>query len=778
MKSPPKAFWVHSILLFVLFFSPLAFGAVEPWSLTIMEAASFGALFLMLLFFRMNKAPLTDIPGIAPLLGLLGLMLFQITPLPSGIVKFFSPAAYDIYRRSVLVVMPEAWVSLSVNVKATAGEFLRFGSYAAVYALTVQLLSERRFFRRSLSSVAILSASIAFLSLLQRIFWNGKIYWVRPLTHYSIPFGPYVNRNHYAGLMVMMFPVVFSFFLMSLPKWEGRSWREKIVSTFDRGTNPLAIGLGIASALSAISIFFSLSRGGIVSLVFSMIIFYLLLVSGQKRRGPALIMTALALIVFFATVQFGLGRISDRFLGLAGTSGDNPVFRLHIWKEAAAIVKDFPLTGAGFGTFAHLDPSYRTEEVVGILSHVHNDYLEFLAGGGLIGAGLALLFLYLVLIGSYRAFEKRSSPVSLYFFAGALAGISAFLMHGLVDFNLQIGANGLFFFFVLGLSVSASRTKMKPASDEIEAMPAGRQPGALSVAAALIVGAASLIYGCGQVLGVYYFSEAKDIRPGHKAAGRAESAPVLRKAAIFDPLEGSYRSALSRISSEQAESFKHLTSALRLDPLYGDNLHYAAMLLSARQRDADAFLLFKAGTIVDRMNPIMYQRYASWLFGRGMRDEGILNVRQGLSVAPARTRDFITIMALYGLSDQEISSALPDLAVPHLAFAEFLDRTGNSPNAAKEYRKAFGLMTMEKGDNSAQYLSVFNYFSTQGRIKDAAAVITAAVGRFRSNASVRLTAARFYERNGDKQAARREYKAVYALDPRNDEARKKSAEPR
>src|SRR5260370_2337008 len=95
---------------------------------------------------------------------------------------------------------------------------------------------------------------------------NGKLYWIRTLEQGGSIYGPYVNHNHYAGLMEMLtpFPLVLA------------------TTHFTNGNRKIAVA-GIA-ALIAASIFLSGSRGGLAAFVLAMgLLSVLLVLKGHGR---------------------------------------------------------------------------------------------------------------------------------------------------------------------------------------------------------------------------------------------------------------------------------------------------------------------------------------------------------------------------------------------------------------------------------------------------------------------------------------------------------------
>ena len=383
-------------------------------------------------------------------MALLAYIGFQLLPLPPGMVRVLSPGSYALYMDSVWLGRPGQWVSLSINKKATLAELLRFASYAGIYVLTVQLHAHARVFRRTVTVIAVFGSVLAFFAIIQHLLPNNRIYWIRELTQGGSLFGPYVNRNHYAGLMGMIFPVIMSLFLYYRPKGEHASFRERLVGIFTHPQSNISMLLGFSAVLTAASIFLSLSRGGIASLVMSLVFLGLLLRkrSGMGRRG--LLFASTIIVILYAVGWFGWGPIFERFQSIRNSQGEISELRLDLWKDSLNIIRDFPLTGTGFGSYINIYPSYRTIDSEGIADHAHNDYIELLTNGGAISMMLLFWFTAAVVVRSYQAFQRRRDPYSLFLYSGILTGIFSILLHGVTDFNMQIGANGLYLFLMLG----------------------------------------------------------------------------------------------------------------------------------------------------------------------------------------------------------------------------------------------------------------------------------------------------------------------------------------
>ncbi len=781
--DPQNAVAVYRIFIFLLIFSPLAFGTVEQWSLTVMESASI--LALCLFFFRSIRTGgkrLYEVPGIVPLLLLLVYMIVQLIPLPPQLLKFISPAAYSLYGETSWAGGHAGWGSLSICRKATVAEFFRFSSYVAFYFLAVQILSKKEFLKKTVYAVILFGSLVAFLAILQYILPNNKIYWLRGLTYPGTPFGPYVNRDHYAGLMEMIFPVVLCFFLLSRPYTGYQSLRERISEVFNQEGTNLHILLGLSAVLIATSVFLSLSRGGIISLSLAMI-FFSMLVAGRRKRSNrsnrALIIIAIFALIVLAVGWFGWGPVLEKFKGLRDEQGDIYDLRFDIWKDCINIVKQFPLTGTGFGTFVDIYPKYRSIAAGGLLQHAHNDYIELASDGGVIACVLMGWFLLGVFYRSFRTFLKRREPYSVYLFAGGIAGLLSILIHSFGDFNLQIGANGLYFFFLAGLTVSAAHTRMRDGVKEGTLLAKKEHRyGRILMMPALALLLCCLIFNIGILGGKYFSPFMEDGRPeahiGARDLARVKS--MAYEASLSDPLEARYHYEIANaewLSSNREDALIQYRKAVMLQPTNAGHLQTLGLALADFGEEESAGKLLRAGIDCDISNPARYEVYSSWLISRGEKDAGLGYIKKAMALEPQKTRKYITFLVLYGLDDKDIRSSLPERVEPHLSFADYLSETGRDDLAKEEYLTALGYMGNEREISPSYFLRVYRYFAKKDMTDEAVTVMRRAVDALPADVDVRLAAGEAYERAGIRYKAIEEYRHALLIDPRNAKAKKK-----
>jgi O-antigen ligase len=279
---------------------------------------------------------------------------------------------------------------------------------------------------------------VAIFGILQHLTFNGKLYWFREMHYGGIPFGPYANRNHFAGFAELVIPVSL------VPLVLGKVRRERwfIVSLF------AVVPIG--------ALFLAASRGGIVSFAVEVGVLLLWLILRRTVGKHLLSGGAVLLLAFLMVSWLGVQQLVERFSSLQSlevTGGKRASMRIDTWR----IFLDHPWTGTGLGTLQTVFPPYETLYDGKIVNHTHNDYLEGLAETGIAGGLCCVWFLGALFFDSLR---RLSQPTGAFASTIQLSGLVAclgFLTHALFDFNLHIPANALIFFLLANLATSEIR---------------------------------------------------------------------------------------------------------------------------------------------------------------------------------------------------------------------------------------------------------------------------------------------------------------------------------
>jgi O-antigen ligase len=393
-----------------------------------------------------------------PLAALLGLAALQLVPLPAeahalapGSRAVWYPAAAE--AAAILGGGPHP---LSVAPDATRAWF---GFATALGGLGVLAAAAGR--ERSVFVVASLLAAaaglvVAVYGVVARTLFGPLLYGFIPVPT-TTPFGPFVSKNHFAGYVEMASLLALGL-AAGLADAESRSPRALSWTESPRAWQVLA---GYTAAIAmALSVLVSLSRGGAVSLAAGWTAFLVLRLL-LRRRHPsprAPLFAALAAILLAAAAIGVLPRPARERIGtLQAAGGDEATsFRLKVWRDVLRMASASPLLGHGLGTFEWAFPRYKTANGELRVEHAESDYLELLGEAGLLGLGLVLttgtLAVRSILAGLRQQQDRLVRGAGL----GALAGLLALGVHGLVDFNLRIPSNAMLFTLLLSLALAAS----------------------------------------------------------------------------------------------------------------------------------------------------------------------------------------------------------------------------------------------------------------------------------------------------------------------------------
>lgn len=416
------------VLFLAVILSTLAFGTVHSWSLLFFHL---GAGIILLLWaidaWRSRVLRVSRNLIQVPLLGMVLLGLVQLFPFGDDAAQSFS---FDPYATRTIVI-----IAMSLLIYLAA---------ALAFIDSPQRL------RLAARVITIFGVALALASLIQFFVSPTKIYGIRePL--YSIPFGPFINRHHFAAYMALALAVPLGLL---------------VAGATDRDRIPLYV---FAVAVMSIALVMTGSRGGILSFI-AEIFFIVMLSRAGRRRGESereqagkdgfvrtLLMRvgislAIVLMLLFATLFFGGEESLSRLLGTV--NADNPTSgRAQFWATTLEMIRHHPLLGIGLGAFGAVYTRYDPTNGAWRVEQAHNDYLQVLADGGVVGAMLGLFFIvWLFRLALARAVsgDKFRRAIAL----GALGGCFAALVHSMFDFTLHTTSNALLFLVLAALATT------------------------------------------------------------------------------------------------------------------------------------------------------------------------------------------------------------------------------------------------------------------------------------------------------------------------------------
>jgi len=389
----------------VLICGVIAFGAVEPWSLFALQAMAAGLLALWALQQLVTGAE------------------FVLSPLYVPVAGFAAAAGAQLLFH---------WTAYAYMTRTACLTYL---AYAMLLLVAVQMLRTQEDVKRLVGFLTVSGFLIAIFAVIQDLTSKGEIYWMVPVQGASFIFGPYVNHNHYAGIMEMLAPFPL------------------VLSMMEELTPPKRVLLAFAGVLMASTIFLSLSRGGMTAFGCEVLFLAAVLWWKNASRRSAAFFAAACLLILVFLLWLGGKSLVERFVSFK-TDDASYHTRIQIARDSIPMVKAHPVMGWGLGTFTTVYPRYRTFYAEVFINAAHNDYVQVLAETGALGFAAVLGFLVVVYVRGFRKLHGSRLELTQAATLAALLGVTGILVHSFVDFNLQIPANAATFYVVAAIAAA------------------------------------------------------------------------------------------------------------------------------------------------------------------------------------------------------------------------------------------------------------------------------------------------------------------------------------
>ena len=395
-------------------FAVAAHGGVEDWARAVFETGAGLLFFAWALWIGFTHEEQILISPLLPPLATFSLIV-------SGQWFFHGTASFYSTRTELLLLLSDLiLLFLAVQAFRTLQDWRGFIWFGMVFGFLVSIFG-----------------------ILQYLTFNGKLYWFREMRYGGIPFGPYVNRNHFAGFVELILPLAL------VPLVLGRVRRERWP----------VVGLFAVVPISAL--FLSASRGGIVSFGVELAVLALVMIQRRTRGKQLFAGAAVLLLALFMVYWLGVGQLLQRFSSLQSlevTAGKRASMRRDTWQ----IFLHHPLPGTGLGTLQIVYPLYESLYDGKIVNHTHNDYLEALAETGILGGLCCAWFLGVLFRESFSRLRQLNNSFAGTLQLSGLVACTGLLVHSLVDFNLHIPSNALLFFLMAHLATSEIQPANSP----------------------------------------------------------------------------------------------------------------------------------------------------------------------------------------------------------------------------------------------------------------------------------------------------------------------------
>ena len=429
------------IVCLAIILSALVYGTVHYWALALFFLGGTTIVILWLIdgwmlgSFRISRNVLQ-----LSVVGMLLLGAFQLLPLRKP---------EDIGTHTIPLVG-----SLSLDPYSTRFILAQTFALLIYFAAVLVFTDTPKRLRLLVRTIAVFGFFLAIFGLTQSFTSPDKLYWIRDMPQ-SQAFGPFINRHHFAGYMELALALPLGLVFTGAIEKEKR-----FIYLF-------------AAGLMAVALVMTNSRGGIISLLSELLFLVATMGLRRKRHGKgshhkhqpriksAAIKAGLALslvvALFGGVVLLGGEDALTRMVGSVNTD-DPTTGRAHFWGVTVDIIKTHPWIGTGLGAFGVVYTGYDSRNGAYRLEQAHNDYLQVLSDGGIIGAVIALFFV----VNLFRmGFTRRDSRDDFRrgVATGAMAGCFAVLVHSFFDFTLHTPANALLFLVLAALATINGRVE-------------------------------------------------------------------------------------------------------------------------------------------------------------------------------------------------------------------------------------------------------------------------------------------------------------------------------
>jgi putative inorganic carbon (HCO3(-)) transporter len=478
LDSPGHGLWslprvgltaiARALLIAGIAWGAFAFGAVYPWAywpLTMTAAAVAVAGLAVPAAITWRSLDLTGLT-IALAVFLLAATA-QLVPLPTHIVHTMSPAAPAVVAQLDLTAQLGLETSrpLSIDPAGTLRGLVVLASLSALIVGASRLLSIAGA-HGTARAIAILGVLLALTGIIQQPLFTGKIYGFWLPQQGGNPFGPFVNRNHFAGWMLMALPVTIGLLCGDISRGlrgVRPEWRDRIVWLSSAEASRLMLVTG-AVAIMTLSLILAMSRSGMAAGALAITGVVLAMLAsrrhgqhdGRAKRVAAVAIVSALLVLAIGWV--GVGTIVSRFANGNPRDLDG---RVHVWQDTIDIARQYPVAGTGLNTYGVSMLFYQRVNPSLTYTQAHNDYLQLASEGGLLLSIPAALCVVVFVRAVRRRFAQETSASTYWIRVGAVIGLVAIALQEIVEFSLQMPGNA--FLFAVLCAIALHRTPARRA---------------------------------------------------------------------------------------------------------------------------------------------------------------------------------------------------------------------------------------------------------------------------------------------------------------------------
>ena len=211
-------------------------------------------------------------------------------------------------------------------------------------------------------------------------------------------------------------------------------------------------------AVMGLALVFSMSRMGIVAMLFAIGAMMVAAKAVQPGKRTAIIGMVLIFAIFGLAVYTGIDAVLARYENIM-KERESDKDRVAYWRDAWKMIKRHPVLGQGLGTFQWTYPAYESVEADRPATYAHSDYVQALAEVGIVGLALLLWAFGAVWRVAVRNLRDAEDPLVRGIGVGTLGALTAIALQETTDFALYIPAVAMTAALVVGLNLRAGKMR-------------------------------------------------------------------------------------------------------------------------------------------------------------------------------------------------------------------------------------------------------------------------------------------------------------------------------
>jgi len=334
----------------------------------------------------------------------------------------------------------------SIDRKHSFFELLKFIDCVIIYYTVVFRCDNQRDINLCLYLIMGVGFFLSVRGIIQYLGGADRSFWLL-ITELS---GPFDNSNFFAGYLTMV--ILPGLGVMTAQREVGKK-----------------VFLGYILAMMLVAFVLTLSRGGWASMLLGLlgagIIFAYKVKRDRKedyrdRLNPKLLITVIILFVIVVGLGvslLGFQAVYDKTSSLFDQKRKKEIEslngRLPVWKASIQIIKDYPFTGTGLGTFPLVHTHYM-KKMLPSDTYTWNEYLQLCLEAGPLSLATCFWLMSCLVVSSIQTFLQIKSRSKERVLFGLLAGILATAIHCLTAPLLHFMSNTILLATLSGLAMS------------------------------------------------------------------------------------------------------------------------------------------------------------------------------------------------------------------------------------------------------------------------------------------------------------------------------------